>query len=362
MSDHPYWLGFSLVPEIGLKRFALLLQAFDSLERAWHADVAALRHAGLDGKALSNVIAFRERVDVAAEMAKVERVGARLIILTDAEYPALLQAINGAPPLLYVRGALTPADSLAVAIVGTRKVTVYGKDAAAFFGKGLASNGVTIISGLAHGVDSIAHRAALDAGGRTLAVLGCGIDQLYPRDNAALARDIVANGAILSELPIGTPPEARNFPRRNRIISGLSRGILVVEAPEKSGALITASFAAEQGRDVFAVPGNIFNPSSMGANRLIQDGAKPALGIEDILGEINVTYPNMNAREHAATFHAADDNEAALLNHLNADPIHVDDLVRLSGLPTPTAISTLTLLELKGVVSLVGHMSYRMML
>lgn len=359
MSDHPYWLGFSLVPEIGLKRFNLLLHAFGDLRSAWYADPATLRNSGLDGKALANLIAFRDRVDLDAELARIERVGARLLTLLDDEYPVLLRTINGAPPLLYVRGTLTPADGLAIGLVGTRKVTVYGKDAAAYFSKGLAANGVTIISGLAHGVDTVAHRAALDTGGRTLAVLGCGIDVMYPRDNAALAKEIAAHGAILSEFPLGTPPEAQNFPRRNRIISGLALGVLVVEAPEKSGALITSSFAAEQGRDVFAVPGNIFNPSSMGANRLIQDGAKPALTVEDILGEINVTYTTMTTREQAQEFAPEDENEAALLQFLSAEPIHVDDLVRLSGLSTPTAISTLTLLELKGVISLVGHMQYR---
>jgi len=360
VSDHLYWLGFSLVPEIGLKRFNLLLQAFGELRIAWHADSATLREVGLDGKPLANLIAFRERVDLAAEMAKIERVGARLITLMDADYPPLLRTINGVPPLLYVRGSIIEADHLAVALVGTRKATVYGRDATEYFSKGLASNGVTIISGLAHGVDTLAHRTALNAGGRTLAVLGCGIDVMYPRENAALAKDILSSGAILSEFPLGTPPEARNFPLRNRIISGMSLGVLVVEAPEKSGALITASFAADQGRDVFAVPGNIFNPSSMGANRLIQDGAKPALTIDDILGEINVTYRNVETRERVQEIAPADENEAALLRHLNADPIHIDDLVRLSELSTPTAISTLTLLELKGVISLVGHMQYRL--
>lgn len=360
MSDHPYWLGFSLVPEIGLKRFNLLLQHFDDLRSAWYADAPTLRRSGLDGRALANLLAFRERIDLAGEMTKVERAGARLLTLNDADYPPLLKAISTAPPVLYIRGELTPEDALSVAVVGTRKATTYGKDAASYFSKELAGNGVTIISGLAHGVDAVAHRAALDAGGRTLAILGCGIDVLYPRDHAALAKEILAHGAILSEFPLGTPPEAGNFPRRNRIISGLSLGVLVVEAPEKSGALITASFAAEQGRDVFAVPGNIFSPSSTGANRLIQDGAKPVLTAADILGEINVTYHNLNTRHLTPVIDPADENEAALLAHLSVEPIHVDDLVRMSGLPTPTAISTLTILEIKGVINLVGHMQYRM--
>jgi DNA processing protein len=360
VSDHPYWLGFSLVPEIGLKRFNLLLQGFDTLRSAWHADAPTLRRCGLDGRALANLIAFRERVDLAGEMAKIERVGARLLTLNDPDYPPLLKTINGAPPLLYVRGTLSPDDALAVSLVGTRKATVYGREAAAYLSKELAANGVTVISGLAHGIDAAAHRAALDAGGRTLAVLGCGIDQLYPRDHVPLAKDILTRGAILSEFPIGTPPEAGNFPRRNRIISGLALGVVVVEAPDKSGALITASFAAEQGRDVFAVPGSIFSPSSAGANRLIQDGAKPVLSVKDILGEINVTYRNLSTRDFAPNFDPADENEAALLTHLSAEPIHIDDLVRLSGLSTPTAVSTLTLLELKGVISLVGHMQYRL--
>lgn len=360
MNDHPYWLGFSLVPEIGLKRFNLLRDAFGDLHSAWMAGEHDLRNAGLDGRPLANLIAFRHRVDLTAEMAKVERAGAHLLIQTDDEYPPLLKRINGAPPLLYVRGSITPADSLALSIVGTRKATSYGIDAAGYFCKGLAANGVTIISGLALGIDTAAHRGALQAGGRTIAVLGCGIDQVYPRQNTALASEIVQHGAIITEFPLGTPPEARNFPRRNRIISGLALGVLVVEAPEKSGALITTSFAADQGRDVFAVPGNIFSRASVGTNQLIQDGAKPALTVEDILGEINVTYHRVEARALSYDLAPADANEAALLPYLGADPTHVDDLVRLSGLPTPTAISTLTILELKGIVSLVGQMQYRL--
>lgn len=359
MTARKYWLGFSLVPEIGPKRMNLLLQAFGSVRSAWEADEAQLRAAGFDGQPLLNLLRARQRLNLDAELAKVERAGARLVVIDDDDYPPLLKPLAGAPFVIYVRGELTAQDQLALAIVGTRKATVYGRDAAHHFAKELARQGVTIVSGLAHGIDSVAHRAALEAGGRTIAVLGCGIDQVYPRDHADLARQIADCGALVSEFPIGTRPEPRHFPRRNRIISGLSLGVLVVEAPESSGAMITASTAAEQGRDVFAVPGNIFSPSSGGPNRLIQDGAKLVMTLEDILGEINVTYRNVEISAKAEQIAPADGNEAALLQYLGADPIHIDDLVRLSGLPAATVSSTLTILELKGLVGTVGPMQYR---
>ena len=359
MTARKYWRGCSLVPEIGPKRMSLLLQAFGSVQAAWEADDSQLRAAGLDPQPLSNLLRARQRLNLDAELAKVERAGAHLLVIDDDDYPPLLKPLPGAPFVLYARGTLTAQDHLALAIVGTRKASVYGRDAAAHFSKELARQGVTIVSGLAHGIDSVAHNTALEVGGRTIAVLGCGVDQVYPRDHADLARRIAECGALISEFPIGTRPEPRHFPRRNRIISGLSLGVLVIEAPESSGALITASTAAEQGRDVFAIPGNIFSPSSAGANRLIQDGAKLVMTLEDILGEINVTYRNVEISAKAERIAPADGSETALLQYLGAEPIHIDDLVRLSGLPTSMVTSTLTILELKGIVGTVGHMQYR---
>lgn len=358
VSDTKYWLGFSLVPEIGPKRLHLLLKVFGSIVAAWKANEFHLREAGLEETPTTNLMSVRAQIDLDAEMAKVERAGARLVTLADDSYPPLLKEVADAPVLLYVRGTLLPQDELALAIVGTRKATTYGRDAASHLARQLARNGVTIISGLAHGIDAAAHRGALEGGGRTIAVLGCGIEQIYPRAHRELAHEIMGRGALVSEFPIGMGPEARNFPRRNRIISGLSLGVLVAEAPDQSGALITATVAAEQGREVFAVPGNIFSSVSAGANRLIQDGAKLVITVEDILDELDIAHRNVQTKTVAERIAPTGELETKLLGYLSLDPLHIDDLARLCGLPITTVTSTLTLLELKGLARSVGHMQY----
>jgi DNA processing protein len=358
VSDRKYWLGFSLVPEIGAKRLSLLLNWFGDLARAWTATEAQLVQSGLEKQPIANLLRVRQQLDLLAEVAKVERAGAWLLTLDDERYPPLLAELPGAPPVLYVRGALSVADERAICIVGTRKATTYGRDAAHHFAKMLAAQGVTVVSGLAHGIDTAAHQGALDGGGRTIAVLGCGIDKIYPSDNHKLAQTITHQGAIITEFPVGTPPEARNFPRRNRVMSGLSLGVLVVEAPEKSGALITATIAAEQGREVFAVPGNIFNPMSKVPHHLIQDGAKLVADVSDILNELKIAHDNVQTRTMTERIVPANQQEAALLGFLTLDPIHIDDLVRLCGLSVAVVSSTLTILELKGLVRSVGYMQY----
>ncbi|MBI1257470.1 MAG: DNA-protecting protein DprA [Chloroflexi bacterium] len=359
MNERQYWLGFSLVPGIGPKRLLLLARAFGTLQSAWEAGEKPLREAGLDGEASANLLRMRSQVDLDREMAKIERAGARLLTPEDAEFPSLLKNLPDPPLALYVRGTLTAQDDLALSIVGTRKATPYGRDASAYFARQLAQQGVTIISGLAHGIDSAAHRGALDVGGRTLAVMGCGIDRIYPSDNAELARQIIEHGALISEFPVGSKPEARHFPRRNRIISGLSLGVLVVEAPEQSGAMITATLAAEQGRDVFAVPGSIFSGASGGTNRLIQDGAKLVLTVDDILDELNIAHRKVEARVITKRIAPSGEKEAALLRYLGADPLPIDDLVRQSGLSAAEALGILTLLELQGYVENDGRGKYR---
>jgi DNA processing protein len=272
------------------------------------------------------------------------------------EYPAALRNIADPPPVLYVRGQLLPRDEWALAVVGTRRATVYGREVTRSLVRGLAASGVTIVSGLAHGIDTHAHQVALDAGGRTLAVLGSGIDVIYPAENRQLAELIAHSGAILSEYPLGAQPESGNFPRRNRIISGLSLGVLVVEGARSSGAMITADYASEQGREIFAVPGNILGPNSAGPNYLIQQGAKLVTTMGDILEELNLTM----AAEQAAAREIIPDNEteAILLRHLSAEPLHVDELGRAAQLPINEVASTLTLMELKGKVRQVGGMHY----
>jgi DNA processing protein len=264
--------------------------------------------------------------------------------------------IEAPPPVLFVKGALKPEDDWAVAIVGTRQATPYGREAARELAAGLAANGVTVISGLARGIDAVAHRAALEAGGRTIAVLGCGVDTIYPVEHHELAQAIQQAGALVSDYALGTPPEAANFPPRNRIISGLAKGVVVVEAGEESGALITTEFAIEQSREVFAVPGNITQRASRGPNKLIQNGAKLVQNVNDILEELNLTY--VAERQEARTVLPADATEQKVLTQLAAGQTHIDELCVQLSLPMAQLSGTLAMMELKGLVRQVGGMNY----
>ncbi len=351
-----YWIGFNRVAGIGPNRLRALLDYFGDIRTAWHAPSDELRSAGLDRRSLGNLLTARSTLDLDRELERVAAANAEILTWESPGYPRLLYEIHDPPPVLYVRGTITEEDAWAVAVVGTRRASNYGREAARRLSSALARSGVTIVSGLARGIDGEAHRAALDAGGRTIAVLGCGVDQIYPPEYRNLAYQITQHGALVSDYPIGTQPEGKNFPPRNRIISGLSLGVLVVEAGERSGALITADFAAEQGRDVFAVPGPIFRQSSMGTNRLIQDGAKMVTRPDDILEELNLTMVavQVEARQVLPT----NETETALLAHLSAEPVHVDDLGREVGLPIAEVSSTLALMELKGMVRQVGGMKY----
>lgn len=357
--DEKYWLGFSLIPEMGAKRIHHLAQSFTSLETAWHATERQLLQTGLPESVVQLILTHKPNIDLDHELARVHKVDAFLLPPTQAAYPTLLQEAEDAPPLLYVRGNLAPeADKLALCIVGTRRATVYGKDAAYQIARELAEYGVTIVSGLADGIDTAAHRGALDGGGRTLAVMATGINSVYPSENRALAREIIQQGAVFTELPINTPPSSRNFPRRNRLLSGLTLGVLVVEAGDKSGALITANIAAEQGRDVFAVPSNIFNPEGRGANRLIQEGAKLVMSAQDILEELNTSQEVQQTRTHTEQIAPANETETRIIELLSHDPLHINELVRRSGLDITQITSTLTILELKGLARNVGNMQY----
>ena len=259
-------------------------------------------------------------------------------------------------PSYYIRGEVTEADEWAVAVVGTRRPTPYGRQAAEELTLGLAQSGITVISGLARGVDAIAHRAALEAGGRTIAVLACGLDLVYPPEHSRLALEITQRGALISDYPLGTQPRGEYFPRRNRIMSGLSLGTLVVEGDIKSGAMITAKLALEQNREVFAIPGRIFTPQSRGTHALIQDGGKLVQGIEDVLEELNLSMvpQQIEMRETIP----ASDTEASLLRHITTEPMHIDKVCHESGRPVAMVSSVLAMLELKGLVQQSGPMSY----
>ena len=356
MNDLRYWIGFNIVRGIGPTRLRALLDYFGDVERAWHAPVEGLRRTGLDSRSLKNLLAARSALNLDRELERIAATGARVLTWESPDYPRLLREIAAPPPVLYVKGTLTEEDAWAIAIVGTRRASTYGREVTRRLATTLARSGITIVSGLARGIDSVAHRAALKAEGRTIAVLGCGIDRVYPPEHRKLAEEIIGHGALVSDYPLGTKPEGRNFPPRNRIISGLSLGVLVTEAGKGSGALITADYAAEQGRDVFAVPGSILMRGNAGTNALIQDGAKVVLGPEDILEELNLTM--VAEQTEARQVLPSNETEAALLAHLSAEPTHVDELRQQVELPIPQVTSTLALMELKGMVRQVGGMNY----
>jgi DNA processing protein len=358
MSARKYWLGFNGVKGIGPVRLRALRQYFGDLEVAWNASEADLLAAGLDQRSLANLLQARRAENLDQLVQRVDALGAAVLTLDDPDYPALLHELPDAPPVLYIKGRLLDADRWAVALVGTRRSSVYGRDVTYQLVTPLVHAGITIVSGLAMGIDTAAHKAALEAGGRTIAVLGCGIDAVYPPENRKLAEAIIKNGALITEFPPGTPPEGKNFPVRNRIISGLALGVVVVEAPEESGALLTADIAADQGRDVFAVPGNVTSKPSQGANRLIQAGAKLVINADDIMDELNLTRSTVEARTQVRAIIPPDPTEAALLSHLAEESLHIDDLCQRSGLPIRQVSSSLALMELKGMVRRLEGMVY----
>jgi DNA processing protein len=357
MSDpRQFWVGFNLVKGIGAVRFRALLDTFGDAAQAWQASPEELAAAGLSQKIAANLVSMRSQIDLDQIWKNIQARGIQVVTWEDEAYPRYLREVDQPPPVLYLMGSFLPDDEWAVAIVGTRRVTAYGRQVAEELAGALAHSGVTVVSGLARGIDAVAHQAALNAGGRTLAVLGSGVDRVYPPEHQKLAERIASHGALISDYAPGTPPEAGNFPPRNRIISGLSRAVVVVEAGLDSGALITASFAAEQGREVFAVPGNINAPQSQGANRLIRDGAHPLLSPQDVLETLNLTMAAEQREARVAL--PVDASEARLLQVLGQQPIHVDEIRSQTGMPIEKVTSTLALMELKGMVRQVGGMNY----
>jgi DNA processing protein len=351
-----YWVAFSGIAGIGRVRISQLREYFGTLQAAWKAPQGQLRQAGLDSRTIAALTAGRAIIAPDAEMDRLTRHGVQVLVHEDPPYPPRLREIYDYPPVLYVKGGLPSQDEPSLAIVGTRRPTIYGRQVTEEIVADLARSGVTIVSGLARGIDSVAHRAALDAGGKTIAVFACGLDIVYPSENARLAQAIMEQGAILSEHPLGVKPRPESFPLRNRIMSGLSLGVLVVEAGDKSGALITAQQALEQNREVLAIPGSILSPTSRGTNRLIQDGAKLVRDYTDILQELNLTMVVHQAE--LRDFSPADDIESAILMQLGPEPNHIDEICRRSGLAMPAVSSTLAMLELKGMAKQVGTMSY----
>jgi len=349
-------VGFNRIPGIGRVRLSQLENCFGSLSDAWKAAPAQLRDAGLDSKSVRSITSYRPKIALDSEMEKLDRYGVTVVTFRDPGYPSRLKEIYDYPPLLYIRGRLLPEDEWCLAVVGTRRATIYGKQVTEEIVTDLAQNKITIVSGLARGIDTVAHRSALEAGGRSIAVFACGLDIVYPGENADLARRIQQRGALVSEYPLGTKPRAEYFPRRNRIMSGISLGVLVVEAGETSGAMITANLALEQNREVFAIPGSILSNASRGTNHLIQEGAKLVRDHRDILEELNLTAVayQMEMKEVIPP----SDIESLILKQLGAEPTHIDEVCRSSKLPVSTVSSTLAMMELKGLVKQVGAMNY----
>lgn len=356
MSHIKYWVGFSMISGIGQVKFRRIMDYFGDLEEAWHAGRSDLRAAGLEDGLVSSILNRRRNIDLDTEMEKLERFGVCVLTQNDPSFPPRLKEIYDAPYLLYVKGELKACDESAITVVGTRRPSMYGREVTERLVADLVQNGMTIVSGLARGIDTIAHRKALAAEGRTIAVFGCGLDTIYPAENRELSQEITEHGALVSDYPLGIKPKAENFPRRNRIISGLSLGTLVTEASERSGALITANLALQQDREVFAVPGSIFSTASSGTNSLIKAGAKLVSDVNDILEELNLsTYPRQMELTELVP---ESDTESLLLKHLSQEPLHVDELAYRSSLPVSVVSSTLTMMELKGMVNHLGNMNY----
>ncbi len=357
MSDpRRFWVGFNLVKGIGAARLRALLDYFGDVEIAWQASADELHAAGLSARLVEAILQTRHNLSLDQVWDRILAKGIKVLTWEDEAYPRLLNEIEQPPPVLYIRGEVLPEDEWAVAVVGTRRITAYGRQVAVEIGSALARNGITVVSGLARGVDAAAHQSSLDVGGRTLAILGSGVDRIYPPEHRRMAEQIITQGAVISDYPPGTPPEAANFPPRNRIISGLARAVIVVEAGKRSGALITATFAAEQGREVFAVPGNITAPQSKGTNYLVQQGARPLLEIRDVLESLNIAM--VNEQRNARAVLPTDAIEAQIYAVLGQEPVHVDEIRSRAKLPIEKVSAALVMMELKGIVRQVGGMNY----
>ncbi|TSA44677.1 DNA-protecting protein DprA [bacterium] len=351
--EHPYFNAFNQIPQIGSVRFRKLMNFFPDLETAWRANISEYSQAGLEESVIQQILEARRNIDPDGEFEKLERAQTKLITYNDEAYPSQLKEIPNPPITLYVRGEILPQDEMAIAIVGTRKYTTYGSRVTQDLVTSLVRANLTIVSGLALGIDSLAHHTATQSQGRTLAILACGVDTVYPASNRMIAERILdGKGALISELPLGTPPLKHHFPHRNRIISGISLGTVIIEAAADSGSLITARHALEQNRQVFAVPGSIYNPGSVGPNNLLKMGAKPVTCASDILEDLNLGH----LQEELVTREVLADNpeEEKILNLLGKEPLHVDSITKTTGLPASAVAATLTIMEMKGKVRNLG--------
>jgi DNA processing protein len=360
MTSREAYIALNMIDEVGPVRVRALLDRFGSPEAILAASRQDLMQVeGVGADVAGNITSWRDHIDLDAELARIEKAGIRVVTREDADYPKNLREIYDPPLVLYVKGTLAGDDALAIAIVGSRRTTLYGQEMARKLAFQLARVGVTVVSGLARGIDTAAHKGALQAKGRTVAVIGCGIDLMYPAENKKLADEIIAKGgAVVTEFPFGVAPDRQNFPMRNRIISGWSMGVVVVEANLKSGALITVGQAAEQGRQVFAVPGRADSILSRGTNKLIKDGAKLTEDVEDILSEFEYLVPRETKKAEPAAAVAGgikpalkfSELEQKLMAIIGDEEVAIDEIIRASGLTSAAVSSTLLALEMKRVV------------
>ncbi len=350
VGEKEYFLGWQILLPGAAKKFWHLIEQFGSAAGAWNAPESQLvSTGGFNPLQAAEIASSRKSMQPKDELEKLNQTGINYIEFENPAYPEILKNIFDPPPGIFVRGGICTGGQLSVAVVGSRKPTPYGVAVAERLASGLSSAGITVVSGMARGIDTAAHKGALKAGGRTIAVLGCGVDVVYPRENKRIMEEIASSGAVISEFPPGSEPGAWHFPVRNRIISGLSRAVVVVEAAARSGALITADIALEQGRDVMAVPGNISSPLSCGPNRLIKQGARLVEGVADILDELGIDRLFSGVLETEKSYPRLTGDEDKLMKLLTLEPLALDKLVEESGLATQQVLAALMFLELKGL-------------
>ena len=354
MEEWKYWIALKMVHGVGEVLFRNLLSKFNSPQNVFKAQLNEIEKVdGIGEKTTQAIKGFSDWSRAEAEVEKVKKSGFKLLILTDPTYPRNLFNTYNAPPFLYLKGEILSEDENAIAIVGTRIPDRYGRFVTQRLAEELSRRGVTIVSGMARGIDSIAHVGALRTGGRTIAVLGSGLDIIYPLENKKLYEEISTRGAVVSEFPLGTAPDSVNFPKRNRIISGISLGVVVVHASDKSGSLITASLALEQNREVFAVPGNIETKLSRGTNKLIKKGAKLVESVDDILTEIEALrrFKEDKPIFDTISLSGISHDEKAIYSVLRDEPLHIDEITKLTGMSPANALSILLSLELSGLIA-----------
>ena len=355
-ADLPYWIAFNVFEGVGPARFKVLLEFFGSAKKAYEASEKTLIKIGLPQNLVAKFLLFRQKFNPAKFLETITKKGIKILALKDKSYPELLRQIADAPPILYIKGEIKPEDALALAVVGTRKISSYGREVTEILTRDLVASGLTIVSGMARGVDSLAHKTAIEAGGRTIAVLGCGVDLVYPPEGKQLYQEIIKSGAVISEVPPGQYVARGIFPARNRIISGLSLGVLVTEGAQDSGSLITARDAACQGREVFAVPGPITSSLSAAPSILIKEGAKLVYNVSDILEELKIETRKQKLETRKVIPESPE--EETILKILSGGQAHIDELVRQSAMETGKVASLLTLMEIKGKVKNLGGMVY----